>query len=311
MLSRRNLRVKVMQILFARNRDAFIQEAHLPKMLDQSLRQSFDLYLFQLYLIQKVCEQAKNVADKIQNKYLPTSEDKNFEAILYENPLIQNLVQNKKLQKLFAKGEFDKWVEEDVFKKIYSEFAKLEWYKAYSDKTTAEKNHIETLLELYRFLRKNELFNEIVEDQLYNWEDDDSLIIGAIKKTLKALPSSEEFYKEFMVTEEETLLFGRTLLKMVIEQEDELAAIIKPTLKNWDSERVAIVDMILLKMAVCEFLYFNTIPTKATINEYVELSKLYSTPKSKDFINGVLDRIMKDLTESNRIQKAGRGLLAE
>jgi N utilization substance protein B len=300
-----------MQILFSRNRDAFIQEAHLPKMLDQSLRQSFDLYLFQLYLIRKICEQAKNVADKIQNKYLPTTEDKNFEAVLFENPLIQNLVQNKKLQKLFAKGEFDKWVEEDVFKKIYSEFAKLDWYKVYSDKSLAEKNHLETLLELYRFLRKNELFNEIVEDQLYNWEDDDSLIIGAIKQTLKALPASEEFYKEFMVTEEETLLFGKTLLKMVIEQEDELAAIIKPTLKNWDSERVAIIDMILLKMAVCEFLYFNTIPTKATINEYVELSKLYSTPKSKDFINGVLDRIMKDLTESNRIQKAGRGLLAE
>lgn len=300
-----------MQILFSKNRDAYIQEAHLPKLLDQSLQQSFDLYLFQLYLVQKVCEQAKNIADKIQNKYLPTSEDKNFVPVLYENDLIQSLVQNKKLQKLFIKGEFDKWVEEDVFKKIYSEFAKLDWYKGYSDKTTTTNNHLEILLELYRFLRKNELFNEIVEDQLYNWEDDDSLVIGAIKKTMKALPATEEFYKEFMVTDKDTLKFGKDLLKYVIDQEEDLAAIIKPTLKNWDSERVAIVDMILLKMAVCEFLNFESIPTKATINEYVELSKTYSTPKSKDFINGVLDRIMKDLTEANRIQKAGRGLLAE
>jgi N utilization substance protein B len=311
MLSRRNLRVKVMQILFSKNRDAYIQEAHLPKLLDQSLQQSFDLYLFQLFLVQKICEQSKNIADKIQNKYLPTSEDKNFVPILYENELIQSLVQNKKLQKLFIKGEFDKWVEEDVFKKIYSEFAKLDWYKGYSDKTLSADNHLEILLELYRFLRKNELFNEIVEDQLYNWEDDDSLVIGAIKKTMKALPASEEFYKEFMVTDKDTLKFGKDLLKHVIDQEEDLAAIIKPTLKNWDSERVAIVDMILLKMAVCEFLNFESIPTKATINEYVELSKTYSTPKSKDFINGVLDRIMKDLTEANRIQKAGRGLLAE
>lgn len=311
MLSRRNLRVKVMQILFSKNRDAYIQEAHLPKLLDQSLQQSFDLYLFQLFLVQKICEQSKNIADKIQNKYLPTSEDKNFAPILYENELIQSLVQNKKLQKLFIKGEFDKWVEEDVFKKIYSEFAKLDWYKGYSDKTLSANNHLEILLELYRFLRKNELFNEIVEDQLYNWEDDDSLVIGAIKKTMKALPASEEFYKEFMVTDKDTLKFGKDLLKYVIDQEEDLAAIIKPTLKNWDSERVAIVDMILLKMAVCEFLNFESIPTKATINEYVELSKTYSTPKSKDFINGVLDRIMKDLTEANRIQKAGRGLLAE
>ena len=168
MLSRRNLRVKVMQILFSKNRDAYIQETHLPKLLDQSLQQSFDLYLFQLFLVQKICEQSKNIADKIQNKYLPTSEDKNFVPVLYENELIQSLVQNKKLQKLFIKGEFDKWVEEDVFKKIYSEFAKLDWYKGYSDKTLSANNHLEILLELYRFLRKNELFNEIVEDQLYN-----------------------------------------------------------------------------------------------------------------------------------------------
>lgn len=155
------------------------------------------------------------------------------------------------------------------------------------------------------------LFNETVEDQLYNWEDDDSLIIGAIKKTLKSLPAKDEFYKEYMLTETDTLAFGKSLLHAVVENDEEYAAIIKPTLRNWEAERVAVVDMILLKMAIAEFLNFESIPTNATLNEYVELSKIYSTPKSKEFINGVLDKIMKDLLQKNLIKKSGRGLLAE
>lgn len=143
-----------MQILFAKNRDPYLLETHLPKIFDQSIQNSFNLYLFQLYLVQHICKQAKNVADKIQNKYLPSVDDKNFVPVLYENELIQSLVQNKKLQKLFDKGGFVQWVDEDVLKNIYSEFAKLDWYKAYADKATEDKNHLETLLELYRFLRK-------------------------------------------------------------------------------------------------------------------------------------------------------------
>ena len=300
-----------MQILFAKNRDPYLLETHLPKIFDQSIQNSFNLYLFQLYLVQHICKQAKNVADKIQNKYLPSVDDKNFVPVLYENELIQSLVQNKKLQKLFDKGGFVQWVDEDVLKNIYSEFAKLDWYKAYADKATEDKNHLETLLELYRFLRKNVLFNETVEDQLYNWEDDDSLIIGAIKKTLKSLPAKDEFYKEYMLTETDALAFGKSLLHAVVENDEEYAAIIKPTLRNWEAERVAVVDMILLKMAIAEFLNFESIPTNATLNEYVELSKIYSTPKSKEFINGVLDKIMKDLLQKNLIKKSGRGLLAE
>ncbi|MEP7266355.1 MAG: transcription antitermination factor NusB [Saprospiraceae bacterium] len=300
-----------MQLLFSKNRDPFLSENHIPKIFEQSIQNSFNLYLFQLYLIQYICKQAKNLADKIQNKYIPSEDDKNFVPALYDNDLIQSLVKNKKLQKLFEKNDFKNCLDEDVLKKIYGEFSKEEWYKKYSDKNTTDRDHLEALLELYRFLRKHTLFNEIVEDHLYNWEDDNSLIIGAIKKTLKSLPASEEFYKEYMLTETETLEFGRDLLNRTIELDEDLSNIIKPTLKNWDSDRVAVVDMILLKMAITEFLSFDTIPTNATLNEYVELSKVYSTPKSKEFVNGVLDKIMKDLLAKNLIKKSGRGLSQE
>lgn len=301
-----------MQILYSKNRDPFLQDSNLDKLFDASVKSSGNLYLFQLYLIEKICRQAKMEADLIANKYIPTEEDKAFTPLLFNNDLIQSLVNNKKLQKLYEKSNFPNLVDQDILKNIYSEFAKTDLYKKYADKNIAERNHLETLLELYRFLRKNKLFNETVEDQLYNWEDDESLIIGAIKKTLKSLPASnEEFYQEYMTTEAQTLKFGKDLLNYVQENDDQYTAIIKPILKNWDSERVAVVDMILLKMAIAEFLNFPSIPTTASLNEYVELSKLYSTPKSKEFVNGVLDKIMKDLTEKKLIKKEGRGLIEE
>ncbi len=168
---------------------------------------------------------------------------------------------------------------------------------------------MEVLLELFRFLRKDEYFNEVVEDHFANWNDDQSLVIGAMKKVIKALPVEGNFLDEHYPDKETAEEFGKTLLQKVCENEDDIRNMVDPTLKNWDPERVAVIDMILLIMAVSEFLFFPTIPTKVTLNEYVEVSKLYSTPKSKDFINGVLDRLMKTLKAEGKIQKEGRGLI--
>ena len=148
-----------------------------------------------------------------------------------------------------------------------------------------------------------------MEDFYASWDEDKSLIVGALKKTLKALPAKEDFYEVHRPTEETTVEFGETLLTQVHKTDKELLELIEPTLKNWDAERVAVIDMILLKMALCELLGFPTIPTKVTLNEFVEISKLYSTDKSKDFINGILDRLMKKLHDDGKIKKEGRGLV--
>ena len=130
-----------------------------------------------------------------------------------------------------------------------------------------------------------------------------------MKKTIKALPSPTDFYENYRPPKETTEEFGEMLLQGFIETDEELLQLIEPTLKNWDADRVALIDMILLKMALTELMNFPTIPSKVTLNEFVEISKLYSTEKSKDFINGILDRLMKKLNKEGKIKKEGRGLL--
>ena len=180
-----------------------------------------------------------------------------------------------------------------------------------TSKETAETT-LELLLEFFRFNRQNDFFNETMEDNYYNWVDDKSLIVGSVKKYLKALPSDNSAsFKDFFPEDETVKEFGLNLLKKTIKGKEDIMGHIIPVLENWDHERLAVVDTILLQMALCEFLDFPTIPGKVTMNEYVELAKNYSTVKSKEFVNGVLDKLLKEMTESGKIVKEGRGLEAE
>jgi len=165
------------------------------------------------------------------------------------------------------------------------------------------------LLSLFKHCINNELYNEAIEDRYPTWIDDKSLVVGTVKKTIKGLPVQSDFTGIYKPTEETTKDFGEILFENVNKKNAELLEIIEPALNNWDADRVAVIDMILLKMAISELMIFSTIPTKVTLNEFVEISKLYSTDKSKDFINGILDRLMKKLKKEGKIKKEGRGLL--
>ena len=147
-----------------------------------------------------------------------------------------------------------------------------------------------------------------MEDQYSNWLDDKSLIVGSVKKTIRSLPGEEVFYEAYRPTADTIEEFGQELLHSVYYDDEELLEMISPVLNNWDADRVAILDMVILKMAISELTSFPTIPTKVTLNEFVEISKLYSTDKSKDFINGILDRLLKQLIKDGKISKEGRGL---
>ena len=194
-----------------------------------------------------------------------------------------------------------------LFEKKHNELKHITSEKYLSSESTNE-DHVEILLELYRFCRKNEVFNEIMDDRFCGWTDDKSLVIGALKKTLKILPKSGPIYEEHIPDDDTVEVFGKFLLENTHKQDQELEALINPVLENWDSERVALIDMILIKMGVVEMTNFKTIPAKVTLNEYVELSKTYSTDKSKEFVNGVLDKLLKQLDSEGKIVKEGRGL---
>lgn len=310
MLSRRVVRVKVMQLLYAQSRDPELTTRELLDAYQRGNQKNLDFYLYNLYYLLKIAEYSLKDAEIRKKKLLRTPEDNAFVPKLFKNNLVDSLLNHPWVKDNFRKLGFDNKVEEEIIRKYYAEFAKTDEYQKYIvNPQSTDDDTMEILLVLYRTLQANESFNDDMEDYHYSWEDDKSLVTGAIKKTIKALPALDDFYKSYLPDEEVVTDFGLNLLKKVALGEKELLEVIEPHLRNWDAERVAIIDMIFIKMGLVEFTNFPTIPTKVTLNEYVELTKQFSTEKSKDFVNGILDRILKKLQKEDKIVKEGRGLI--
>jgi len=298
-----------MQMLYAMSRDPKLGYEEALKQYRDSIRQSFELYLFTLLQVMRIAEYAKQDATNRMAKLLPSEEDRQFRAKFGDNVLVRSITQNEGFNRLVRLYKLQDRIDEGKTRQLYAEFAKTDEYKEYAyNQSTNIEDDGKMLLTLYKHCAGNEMFNDLIEDNYSLWEDDESLIVGAMKKTLKALPAASNFYEEYRPSPEATIEFGETLFKKVNQEDELLLQLIEPTLKNWDAERVAIMDMIMLKMALSELMDFPSIPTKVTLNEFVEISKLYSTDKSKDFINGILDRLMKQLQKDNKIKKEGRGL---
>ena len=309
MLSRRNIRIKVMQLLYSINRDSELTYDKAERVYDQRIITSYNTYLYNLYLFQKIANYSKKDVDRRKSKHLPSDEDRNFTAILAKNPLMDSLIRHEGFHERLNRAKLISKVDMDIVRKLYQKFAETDDYKKYVfQENHTLKDHQSILLALYRFCMKSEFFNENIEDIFPNWVDDDSLVFGATKKTIKNLPATHTFYEDYVPDHETVEEFGKDLLYKMNQLDEDLLEVIKPALQNWEVDRVAILDMIMLKMAICELLHFPTIPTKVTINEYIDISKMYSTPKSKDFINGILDRLLKQLLKKGKINKEGRGL---
>lgn len=311
MLSRRNVRIKVMQLLYASTRDKHITLRDLLEQYNQSIEKSYDLYLYTLYLYLEVVKQSQQVFERNKSKLRPSDEELHFKPTLFENSLSQSFFYNDPLKILFAKGMYKDTIQDtSVIYSIYLDYAKTEEYQTYIHlPAPSTENHMDILLNLFKFCISHETFSEILDDYSPSWINDRSLVVGAVKKTIKSLPVFGNFFEEHRPSDETINEFGKQLLISYNRNEKENLELIKPALVNWEVSRVAIIDMLLIKMSLCEFLNFPTIPTKVTLNEYVDIAKMYSTDKSKEFVNGLLDRLMKQLQEAGQIEKEGRGLV--
>jgi N utilization substance protein B len=293
-----------MQLLFSQSRDESLSDKKVIELYDQSIKKSFELYLYNLYLLLRVTEFAEEDAKKRHGKYLPKPEDLLFSPKILTNVCTQSLLNNKPLKALFTYFKFEEKHDPDMTRKVYYEFSKTEEYYDYVyDEAVEEEGHRKILLSLFKAMIKNELIAEMLDDYYANWLDDKSLIIGIMKKAIKMLPREDDFFNDHRADDDTTKDFGLRLIHNVIETGDIYKKDIEEIIQNWDVERVAVVDMILLKMAAAEFQIFENIPGKVTINEYMEISKLYSTEKSKDFINGILDKLYNLLIESGVIKE--------
>ena len=302
MLSRRNVRIKIMQVLYAAQRQEYSAPKAYDSLLTNMVRNTFKLYLQNLLILQRVCEYAKHDLATRRAKLRPTDEDKVFESRLADNLSVRSLSDNTDLSQVYDQYKTRATIDADHIQKLYRDFIKTEAHAAYVQVAEPTKqDHTKVLLALYKWIQKEELFINMVEDAFPLWKEDKSLVVGAVKKTIKAMPLEQHFYLSYQEQSEAVTDFGRPLLKFVVEAEAALLERIKTVLQNWDASRVATIDMILLKMAVGEFTQFPAIAPQVTINEYIEISKSYSTDKSREFVNGVLDNLRKALEKEGII----------
>lgn len=309
MLSRHNIRIKVLQTLYAYLQSEHTNTSIAEKDYLKAIKESYRLYLLNMLYLMEVANYSKKDFDIKSRKFVPTEEDKKASLRLYENPILVALRENEDFNYRLKREKLRPIIDDDLVRKLYQKFAKSEYYNTYLEMDPMPaREHQYCLVNLYKSMLEEEHFLEHLEDVSPTSEDDQSLIFGAIKRSVRSLPENDDFYTDQLPNEEFVHDFGKELLYKSIHHNTELHDLVVDKLKNWNEDRVAVLDMLLLKLGICEFLYFPSIPTKVTINEYVSLAKDYSTDKSKRFINGILDRLMKDLMDKGLISKEGRGL---
>ena len=302
MISRRNIRVKVMQTLYALESG---KGDHQPKEAlitqNKKIEQTRQLFAYLVYFVTEVARYAETDARNRASKHLPSQNDLNINTRIAGNIVLWKILEDASFQSAVDDLKLHSILPNDLIRKIYDQMVQTEEYQDYIQMDARHAKQEKKMLE-YLFnglMLPNELFISHVEEQFINWDDDAEMMQGLVLNYISK-PGQQNF-ANFL--SEEKADFAKKLLVTVIEKKPFTLELIKPRLKNWDADRIAALDLILLQMGVCEFLYFETIPTRVTINEYIDLAKAYSTEQSGQFVNGLLDSIHKDLTAENKIEK--------
>ena len=289
------------------------------KQLIVSLDKLYELYIYQLSLIIELSDFARRRIEENRLKQLPTPEDLNPSLRFIQNRFIQQLENNRDYLKRYSAYKIN-WVdEEEMIRKFYNLMREDEGYISYMKKpevTYADDKQVVEMVVLRLFSESDHLRSYFDERSIY-WTEDFDTAIMMVDKTIKGYKiSADEFTSlptllkdENQSEGSEDMQFVRHLYRKTLINSDEFNKVISERASNWDLERIAVMDTILLKMAINELIEFPSIPIKVTLNEYIELSKEYSSPKSKIFINGVLDKLITEYKELGIIKKSGRGLM--
>lgn len=314
MLTRRHIRVKVMQSLYAFNQSQNDNLGAEERFLLKSMEEMYDLFLLQLSLIAEIKTKAETFLERSQHKHLATTEDKDPNKKFVENPVFSILETNESLQDALESRKITHWKRDDEYAQIiWDDLRQSELYHNYmASRESNFKDDKAFIISVFKeIIAPNDKLYDYLEDSKLTWIDDLPLVNTAVLKFLQKLkPGSAETLKlGKLYKSEDDKDFAKELFRKTYINDEMLAEEMLGKTPNWDRDRIAEIDMILIKMAICEFLKFSSIPVKVTINEYLELAKEYSTPKSSIFINGVLDKLSKEYKEEKKLNKVGRGLM--
>jgi N utilization substance protein B len=312
MISRRNIRVKVMQTLYSlelyHHPRGDEGEANLlpaaKRLLQQHLDHTVRLFIYLLYNVMEVARYAETDARQRASKHLPSAEDLRVNTAIASSTVVKRLLETPEFTRKVASENLSQLADKEVIKRIYQRLIASPEYQAYSAADSRDEKDDKKILQyiFQELLMKSEPFEQHIEDLFLHWYDDremmEILVVNYINK-----PKTFDFGQ---LISEEKRTYAFELLETALEKKPHCLELIRPRLQNWDPDRIASIDMLLMDMGICEFLYFPTIPTKVTINEYIDLAKTYSTPQSGQFVNGILDNILKDLNEEQKIHKTDR-----
>lgn len=313
MLNRRQLRIKILHLLYAYYIDEAPEMGAYEKQLYNSIEKDYELYLYFLTLITEMQYRAIDKIEAGLQKKLPSKEDLHPNTKFVTNVPLRVMKNSKKLAEE-CKDRAVSWNgDEDMLKKIFNNLSQTEEYQEYM--ASDERGHEHDKTYLLRFFKKhivNEpVLHEWLEERSIFWNDDIDIVASMVLKTIKLIDedASEMKLLPLWRDEQDEKNFVDTVFRQTLAKGEEHGNMIAEHAKNWDMDRIALMDLILMKMALAEARYLETIPVKVTLNEYIELAKYYSTPKSSGFINGVLDQLFSKLSEGGEIKKLGRGMV--
>jgi N utilization substance protein B len=315
MISRRIIRTKVLQVLYAYYSSEEKSINSTEKELFFCIQKAYDLYHYLFALVIEIADYAENRIEIKKNKHQPSYDDLNPNTKFITNLVIAQLRNNRQLNTYIDQKKLSWKDNPELIKELYLLMTDSEMYEAYmADPVRSyhdDRKFIEKLFSKI-ILLSEDLYVVLEEKSIY-WNDDVDFVISMIVKTMKRFNELSDADQKLMpmFKDQEDRDFTKDLLRKAIINHDELRELIKEHSKNWDVDRIAFMDILIMQLAITEFLYFPSIPTKVSLNEYIELSKYYSTEKSRNFINGILDKTLKDLKRSDKIVKTGRGLIGE
>jgi transcription antitermination protein NusB len=302
MISRRNIRIKVMQVLYSF--DAAEQKPdrkEIQKALRTRFDQTRDLFIYLLHLVTETARYVETQAKQRASKHLPTAADLNVNTRLAGNSILWAILEDPAYQAALGLAKPELRTDAELIKKIFTELESTDEYKQYISNPQNDKKTDRQILKY--ILNELILPSEDVENAMAEWYnnyDDDIEMLQLLAQSYLDKPGSIHFGK---LISEEKMRYAVDLAETIYTKEETTMEYIKPRLKNWDADRVARIDMLLLQMGVCELLYFETIPPKVTLNEYIDIAKEYSTQQSGHFINGLLDNIHKELIQEGKLHK--------
>ncbi len=313
MLSRRHIRIKVLQALYELGKDDSVDIVVGIRKLQRSIDRIYELFLFELQALTDVHQIALEQIEQKRNRRLPSEEDLNPNLRFADNQFLCWLENNDKFKWGSDRFKINWGEEKDILIRIFKEFQESPEYQDYM---SAEENTLaddKKIVKIFygKHIVHSEVFHQLYEEKELHWADDLDAAQMMVAKTLKSFDEKcdESTALPSLLKDTSDMEFAKVLYRDCRQNDDKYAELIHAKTKNWEMDRIAQIDILLMKMALSELINFNQIPVKVSLNEYIEISKEYSTPKSGNFINGILDKLKIDLSESGEIKKIGRGLL--